>query len=65
VALVRIDIDPIQIVKPRKSDVALLTSSQIDLTRLDMALSGLGPRRTELWQGAVRCVRRSPFNLTP
>ena len=52
VALVRIDIDPTQIVKPRKSDVALLTSSQIGLARLDIALSNLGPRRTELWQGA-------------
>lgn len=52
VELVRIDIDPTQIVKPRKSDVALLTSSEIGLSRLDAALGALGPRQTTLWDGA-------------
>ena len=52
VELVRIDIDPTQIAKPRKCDVALLTSSEIGLSRLDAALGSLGPRRTNLWDGA-------------
>jgi acetolactate synthase-1/2/3 large subunit len=32
--------------------VALLTSSEIGLSRLDAALGALGPRQTTLWEGA-------------
>ena len=53
VELVRIDIDPTQITKPRKSDVALITSAEIGLTRLATAITLFGPRPTELWEGCA------------
>jgi acetolactate synthase-1/2/3 large subunit len=54
VTVIRIDIDPTQIVKPRKAEVAMVTSAAIGLSRLDAALASLGPRRTDLWDGCAQ-----------
>ena len=54
IEVVRIDIDPTQIVKPRKAEVALLTSAAIGLGRLGEAVAGLGPRSTDLWDGCAK-----------
>ncbi len=52
VETVRIDIDPMQITKPRRADISLVTSAEVGLRALDAALAEAGVEGRGIWPEA-------------
>ncbi len=53
VETIRIDIDPVQITKPRRAGLAIVTSADLGLRALDQALAEMRPEVRAIWSEAA------------